>query len=433
MDSTNRSKILRKYEDASLSSRKLAILRIDCLNEEEDHAHGSCDGGLANELIDLLQEALLESSTNDLSPLTRILKILKNVIITDDTLSEEVATSKGFRDCLQKIIILQQQNVDEEEETLATTIETSLSKLETASKVDPFTTCELQDRLPLVFGIPQNQNSNQEHQSNLEIMVHTVTSEKETETHDVGYVMWPSSVMLARMITENPKLVLDHATSCILELGAGCGLVGLTAATLLKNHNEEESKEDEVIDDDAIDSTSSVIFTDYLPEILENIERNILLNDLNVHCTTKVAGLDFFDQPGNDDSEYDSSQPNWIDMEGAKRPQVSLILAADVLCYSNDAINVANTIYAGLIDGGKAIVVSADDNKRFGVAGFPDACRNAGLEIDVTRSNSSVDSSSSNNSEKDAELLDNDLGQTVGYRNHNYKFLIFTITKPISS
>jgi predicted nicotinamide N-methyase len=432
MDCT-RSEILRRYEDASLSSRKLAILRIDCLNEDDDHAHGSCDGGLANELIDVLQEALLESSTNDLSPLTRILKILKNVTITDDTLSEEVATSKGFRDCLQKIIIM-----EDDEETLATTIETSLSKLETADKVDPFTTAELQSRLPLVFGIPQNQNSNQQEPTkNLEIMVHTITSEKETETHDVGYVMWPSSVMLARMITENPKLVLDHATSCVLELGAGCGLVGLTAATLLKQHNEEESKEDEVIDDDIIDSSSSVIFTDYLPEILENIERNILLNDLNVHCTTKVAGLDFFDQPGNDDSEYDSSQPNWIDMAGQKRSQVSLILAADVLCYSNDATNVANTIYAGLIDGGKAIVVSADDNKRFGVAGFPDACRNAGLEIDVTRSNSSVDSSrsrcSSNNSEKDAELLDHDLEQTVGYRDQNYKFLIFTITKPISS
>jgi predicted nicotinamide N-methyase len=328
--------------------------------------------------------------------------------------------------------------MEDDEETLATTIETSLSKLETADKVDPFTTAELQSRLPLVFGIPQNQNSNQQEPTkNLEIMVHTITSEKETETHDVGYVMWPSSVMLARMITENPKLVLDHATSCVLELGAGCGLVGLTAATLLKQHNEEESKEDEVIDDDIIDSSSSVIFTDYLPEILENIERNILLNDLNVHCTTKVAGLDFFDQPGNDDSEYDSSQPNWIDMAGQKRSQVSLILAADVLCYSNDATNVANTIYAGLIDGGKAIVVSADDNKRFGVAGFPDACRNAGLEIDVTRSNSSVDSSrsssSSNNSEKDAELLDHDLEQTIGYRDQNYKFLIFTITKPISS
>ena len=435
-----------ELEDASLSSRKLARLRIDSLNEDDQgsgsssNSDGGCDGGLANELISILQGALLLYSTNDLSLLLRVLKILENVTITDDTLSEEVDTSKGFRDCLQKIILLQQRGeIDDillkSIRGLATTIETSLSKLETADKADPFTNSQLQSRLPLIFGISQNHE-----QSDLEIMIHQVTSEEETETHDTGYVMWPSSVILARWITEHPSLILDHVgddNGDVLELGAGCGLVGLTAAALLQQRNEkhrikcEESKE-EVIHDSY--NNASVIFTDYLPAVLENIERNICLNDFNKNCSTKVAGLDFFDQPGNDDSEYDDSQPNWIDMTGAKQSQVSLVLAADVLAYSNDAQNVANTIHAALVEGGKAIVVSADENKRYGVAEFPEACRNAGLEITLVRGNCSNNVGDSGEDINIEELfVRHNLEQTIGYHQEGYNFIIFTIEKPLTS
>mmetsp|Transcript_18183 Transcript_18183/g.39634 ORF Transcript_18183/g.39634 Transcript_18183/m.39634 type:complete len:455 (+) Transcript_18183:133-1497(+) len=440
-----------KVEGASLSSRKLALLRIDSLNLEKEAIgnnsksdSGGCVGGLANELNGILQDALLNSTGGDLLVLSRVLKIIENITITDKTLSEEIDTSEGFRDCLQKVIHLQQPDENENNplksmQALAITIENSLSKLETVDKMVPFTESQLKSRLPLVFGISRK---NQQ-QSDLEIMIHQVTSEKETETHDTGYVMWPSAVILSHYIAENPSLILDYAgddNRDVLELGAGCGLVGLTVAALVRYYNEEqhqighdeESKKDSNHDDSYINS--SVIFTDYLPPILENIERNLWLNDFDKRNAT-VAALDFFDQPGNEDSKYDDSQANWIDMAGAKQPQVRLVLAADVLPYSNDAVNVANTIFAALIEGGKAIIVSAGENKRYGVGDFPEACRDAGLEISMARSTIvGLGDSSGEEGVKFEETFVENLEQTVGfYQDIGSDYLIFKIEKPLTS
>lgn len=465
-----------ELEEASSSSRQLAQIRMDsfqkCKKEEHDIKQKTgCDKlGLANEINDMLQQASKEHLP-DL--IRRLLKILQNVTIHDKTLSEEIQTSNGFRECLKYLIqtqtVKEKHNGEEKDynddddvelwkstQKLATSIEASMSKLETCDKMVPFSNSELQSRLPLIFGIPQRD----ERHDDLKIMIHLVTSELETDTHDTGYVMWPCSMILARYLTENPSLVLDTTAATgkgatdgdILELGAGCGLVGLTAAAIIRQYNEEmkrkrkeeekESKKD-CIDEDSsfVTNNSTVILTDYLPMVRKNMERNLDLNgftnDTQVSDNSKdgnvrVASLDFFDQPGNYDSQYDACQPNWIDMDGIKQPQVGLILASEVLPYSNDAINVANTIYAALVEGGKAIVVTANESKRFGVEDFPTACRNAGLNITMART--SVEGLANSIGEDvtiEDEFLD-DLSQTVGY-NTGYDFVIFKIDKPFIS
>jgi len=83
---------------------------------------------------------------------------------------------------------------------------------------------------------------------------------------NTGFVMWPSAVLLAHHLSKNPSLVLGEVGSPdgdVMELGAGCGLVGLTAAILLQ-HADDDDK---------------VIFTDYNPVVLENLQKNIDLND----------------------------------------------------------------------------------------------------------------------------------------------------------
>lgn len=430
-----------KIEEASLSSRKLALLRIDSFNAVDaslDKNDEGCFGGLASELNRILQQALL-NSTDDPSELLKVLKIVDNVTTNDETLAEEIDTSEGFRDCLQKVLLLLKNNGNNDVlfksiHELATSIETSMAKLETVDKTDPFSDLELQSRLPLMFGISQKNQK----RSDLEIMIHQVTSEEETETHDTGYVMWPSAVILARYLTENPSLVVGRTeddVGDILELGAGCGLSGLVAAALLRQHSEEYQARCEESKDESDDPYANVrvILTDYLPAVLENIERNLWLNGFDKN-SGKVAGLDFFDQPGNDDSHYDASQPNWIDMTGTKQPQVQLVLAADVLPYSNDAVNVANTIYAALVEGGNAVVVSAGENKRFGVADFPEACRNAGLEITMARSSAVGLGNSIGEGVRIEDNFSSNLEQTVGYDDEvGYDFLIFKIVKPLAS
>uniref|UniRef100_A0A7S1Z2A4 Uncharacterized protein n=1 Tax=Trieres chinensis TaxID=1514140 RepID=A0A7S1Z2A4_TRICV len=424
---------LGTIQSAVQSSREVALLRIESLEEGDNN-------GLASELANLLQNAI---EISDVPCIIKMLQVLKDLATADVTLLEEVSASQVFRKCMQTLgqsptsiewldnDSALQKSIDETHDVLS-------ALMTNKDKTEPFTRSELLSRLPLMFHIPQQH----ERQDDLQIMVHKVTSE-ETDGHDTGFVMWPAAVILSRYISENPELIFniaganggnDNMVDSILELGAGCGLVGLTAASLIKQHNEE-SKEDGV-DGDVSTNNTSVIFTDYCTTVLDNIMRNLDLNGLSDSC--EVVGLDFFDQPGNDDSKYDKSEQNWIDMEDTKHPQVGLILGADVIAYSNDATNVANTVHAALCEGGKAIIMAAGDNRRFGVEDFPEACRDAGLEISSTNISAceSIWRSSSDSSEqKDEDLLHQDMGQTAmqGWDAGQYNLIMFSIDKPISS
>ena len=71
-------------------------------------------------------------------------------------------------------------------------------------------------------------------------------------------------------------------------------------------------------------------------------------------------------------------------MDGTRRRPVRLVLAAEILCYSNDAALVAGTLEGALCEGGRAILLGPDSTHRFGVEEFPEACRNLGLTVRIT-------------------------------------------------
>lgn len=277
------------------------------------------------------------------------------------------------------------------------------------------------------------------------ILLHQATNADEdqglSETN-TGFVMWPSAVMLSHHISKNPSIVLgddDSPDGDVMELGAGCGLVGLTAATLLQNHTDE-------------DNDDKVIFTDYNPVVLENLQKNIDLNDFDVDH--KVLGLDWFDQEEHQEQQQQQSDDGsdttseetttnttttttWVDVEGNEHAQVRLILGADLIVCTNDADLVASTIDSALIDGGKAFILGADQYTRFGVQNFPDACRQLGLKVtvheDLLETNFAVAEEVDGEVQQEQLMEELELGgynQRAATMAHDFTF--FHITKPIA-
>jgi predicted nicotinamide N-methyase len=257
------------------------------------------------------------------------------------------------------------------------------------------------------------------------------TCERSDTMHDTGLVMWPSSVMLARYLTEHPSVICD-CPGDILELGAGCGLVGLTAARLLQRYDDDVINRLDVHDDRSHKST--VIMTDYNHSARDNLERNARLNNLDDY--TSVNGLDFFDQnlyvensetleDDVSDDRVDSFSTTWMDMDGNRQPQVPLILAADIIGYSNDAQMVAITLQVALIEGGQAFILGATEGFRFGVEGFSDACKSVGLEV-IESNISAIDTI-----HQQQDMLFRDIEQTGGFKTESgYAFTMFQIVKP---
>jgi predicted nicotinamide N-methyase len=291
---------------------------------------------------------------------------------------------------------------------------------------------------------------------------------------NTGFVMWPSAVMLSHYLSKNPSIVLGDDTTPdgdVMELGAGCGLVGLTAATLLQNNDNsnnntdatKNSNDDENVDgNDASSNTNGssqdkVIFTDYNPAVLENLQRNVDLNDFDVDH--QVFGLDWFDQiqeeeeKSSDDHDTDEdvggkeeeveevtseqeggeegkNDDTWVDTDGKSHAQVRLILGADLLVCTNDANLVASTIDSALMDGGSAFILGADEYARFGVRDFPDACRSLGLKVTV-QEDLLYDSNFFVAEDHMDELELGGYNQRASSMGHD--FTMFTVSKPIAA
>mmetsp|Transcript_56466 Transcript_56466/g.116933 ORF Transcript_56466/g.116933 Transcript_56466/m.116933 type:complete len:275 (+) Transcript_56466:59-883(+) len=74
-----------------------------------------------------------------------------------------------------------------------------------------------------------------------------------------GGMVWPGAILLASQLRRRSELLSE--ASVVLELGAGCGLPGLAAASLLRNAGE-----------------SRVILTDGPEAVLANLEENARAN-----------------------------------------------------------------------------------------------------------------------------------------------------------
>jgi predicted nicotinamide N-methyase len=206
--------------------------------------------------------------------------------------------------------------------------------------------------------------------------------------------MWPSAVALSRWVVTNPDEVYNKR---ILELGAGCGLVGLIAARLQVQKGE------------SIVEKPSVILTDFNEVVLKNAHRNIHLN--GVEGIAEAAGLDFYQQTGD--------RKQWIDMSGKLREQVDLVLAADIICQPEDAFAAAKAINDSLRFGGKAIIICADSKHRFGVERFEEGCLELGLQIRTENVRDIFE----------GKLFRNCMDKTTGYVD-GMSLSMFTVEKP---
>jgi predicted nicotinamide N-methyase len=172
--------------------------------------------------------------------------------------------------------------------------------------------------------------------------------------------MWPSAVILARWIASFPERITNKS---VLELGSGCGLTGLVAAQVTSAH---------------------VLQSDFNDQVLDNLHRNIVLNNLSRQAST--AKLDFYQQIDRHiQNTMDQQQQGWIDgCDSSIRPAVDIVVAADVICKASDAVALAHTLKCCLSQEGKAYIVCATSHHRFGVDRLEEECHAVGLGIKST-------------------------------------------------
>jgi predicted nicotinamide N-methyase len=199
------------------------------------------------------------------------------------------------------------------------------------------------------------------------IFIHQVTA-RQSEQRDVGFLMWPSAVALAQWLIQNATILRGKS---VLELGAGCGLTGLVCAQLQQRFKRKKQGNCDA---------PRILLTDFNPQVLENLQRNIALNDLADEAS--VVGLDFYQQVGPSSSSLSSSSSSsWIDLNGITREPVDVVLGADIICQPEDARAAAKAIHDCLVPGGQAILISASAKHRFGVDHLQDACSTVGLLV----------------------------------------------------
>ncbi|KAL9188904.1 hypothetical protein ACHAXT_011394 [Thalassiosira profunda] len=378
--------------------------RMHCLGvsiERGIEDTGKVDGGLPERLVSLLEDAstpwsaFVASVRDDAPPrmcesaevasLHRTLYLLSSVSRMDPTLGEEIARAGTQPICTRLIqqinkcrAIIGEDCISDEDSDALIDMHDVIFEIYSPSSVQglAFTDEELRGRLPLLYKltpVPQCiQSRGYDESSNggehTTIFIRQVTKRQSAQA-DVGFVMWPSAIVLSRWVLSKPHVLKGKS---VLELGAGCGLVGIVAARLI-SQGESESKEHAV-------SQQRVMITDVNELVLENISQNIELND--VASVASVAKLDFYEQTGDDSGKWLAGEMNGVTASG--REQVDIILAADIICQPEDAVAASKTIIDALKPGGLALVVCANSEHRFGVEIFVEECQKRGLEVRTT-------------------------------------------------
>ena len=107
------------------------------------------------------------------------------------------------------------------------------------------------------------------------IFISQVTKRQSAQA-DVGFFMWPSAIVLSCWLVSNPHVL---QVKSIVELGVGCGLVGITAAHSIAQKNNHESS-----------VKQEVIITNMNKVVLENIAQNIHLTAERVSRISPALG-----------------------------------------------------------------------------------------------------------------------------------------------
>jgi predicted nicotinamide N-methyase len=377
---------LARLEDQLSSPRQIALTRIDYAKRRSSDEGEGGDDGLPAQLVSMLSDAYNSSihldgddatidaiqefcSSASIEHLFHIISLLAKVSQLDNTLGEEISRAgsqailKRLVDHIKEYITIYETSTNEPCEEMMDKLMDYLDlTCELYSPMQargmPFTNEEIERRLPLVY----NLGPDQEDDTTTTILISQVTV-RQSSQGDVGYVMWPSAIVLSRWLLSNPQHILGKS---VLEIGAGCGLAGIaTARIFAQRSNCEETKK------------THVTITDVNDLVIDNIAKNIVLNDVSE--VAGVAKLDFYEQTGTNESG------KWIEgFTFQDREPVEVILAADIICQPSDATAAAKTIYDALVPTGRAFVVCADSEHRFGIEIFQDECERVGLEVTTT-------------------------------------------------
>ena len=315
--------------------------------------------------------------------LRQVLSLHLHVSKADHTLSEEMAKGCGSHRELSKLIRMDvysilsamessmtRQEYEAEEDVLVELQDLAAElahcdpSISYPVKMSPFQIEDLQSRLPLLFNVT-SPGGRQEY-----FRVRQVT-ERQSAQEDVGFVMWPSAVVLASWLLDHEELILGKN---VLEIGAGCGLTGLVAARIAAGAVST-----------SMSTHSKIILSDFNRKVLINIDRNITLNDLG--DVAEPVLLDFYVQNGKHTeggwkgTDFESFLTGEEKGFAVDQPPVDIILAADTICKPEDSVAVSNTIHDALLPGGEAIVVSANAQHRFGIDIFERECERNGLQV----------------------------------------------------
>lgn len=455
IDLAKRNDILSLLETKFLSSRGISCVRASCLGvsiltsehlSEEAGVFEEVEGGLPSLLVSLLLDAFgpwqsfydsitrgndnAECNTNisgnehkcdeycsemlgltskgkfcksdEIKALQRLLDLLVRVSLLDSTLGEEIGRSGSqsiisriFEQLKQCISISESDGSCEEDLDALMDLQDAVCEIYSPCiRGMAFTDDELRRRLPLIYNLTPVSIDNEEPDEYTTVLINQVTKRQSAQI-DVGFVMWPSAIVLSRWLLSNRHVLKDKN---VLEIGAGCALTGIVAASLMKEDN----------------TTQQILITDFNDTVLENISQNIHLND--VKAVASVAKLDFYHQTGDKD--------NWLaaEMNGVEethREPVNIILAADIICQPEDAVAAAKTIHDALVSGGAAYVVCANSEHRFGVEIFARECERSGLEVTATSVSEMLD----------GKLLSDCMESATGYV-EGMELTFFEINKP---
>ena len=143
----------------------------------------------------------------------------------------------------------------------------------------------------------------------------SILGQANPEDDTTGYGIWASSLVCAQWMVQLKERFTDK---CILELGAGCGVPGITIASSSKCKN--------------------VLLTDFNPKTVENLCHNIELNDLQTVCKAQII--------------------NWSDPSTWPEEKVDFLIGADLIYQSDMVPLLVNAIEGLLAPSGRFLYAS---------------------------------------------------------------------------
>ena len=291
---------------------------------------------------ELTFELAVDGLHTKLSKLSRICSRLEEELGRDEGDEEEVERTVSPLDPSYTYPNILDAAIDVNESVFAIAAIATQYNVKFPSPLSPLTVEERQARAPMTFQLASSPPS-------APLLISQVSNIRQGSQDDVGFVMWPSAVLLAAFCLNNPQVFRSRS---VLELGAGCGLTGQAVGRIVGD--------------------GRVTLTDFNLTIIDNLRRNVEMNELSDVVSTKR--LDFYEQSGE-------SVDGWVE-DGFKYAQVDVIIAADVVCKDDDAVACSNAIFDALKPGGVCHIISGTGEHRYGVDIFQGECIKRGLSCE---------------------------------------------------